>query len=221
MEMQRIDANTIRVLIDQDDLDARGITMLDLLGNQNQIEDFFYSILEEVDTDHQFHKNDSVTFQALPTKKGLELLITKNTPNEQDDSREHVSKMIQQELRGHDSNRAKSSMNHSRTDKDTQGFDPTKQFVFKFKDFENFIELAHTINADDYQSDLYIYDGQYYLILQNVAGSGVPNDEVRDMLAVVNEFADESKISAAVLSEHGKRLMRQSAVETAQYYFKN
>ncbi len=112
MEMQRIDANTIRVLIDQDDLDARGITMLDLLGNQNQIEDFFYSILEEVDTDHQFHKNDSVTFQALPTKKGLELLITKGSPREQA-NKQHVSRMIQEELRGHDS--VKNIMTLSRT----------------------------------------------------------------------------------------------------------
>lgn len=221
MEMQRIDANTIRVLIDQDDLDARGITMLDLLGNQNQIEDFFYSILEEVDTDHVFHKNDSVTFQALPTKKGLELLITKSAPHAAD-NKQHVSKMIQQELRGHDSSRARNQNEARSTDpKGVQNFDPTQQFVFKFKDFEDFVELAHAITPDDYQSDLYLYHGHYYLLLQNVAGSGVPADEVKDMLAVVNEFADESKMAAAVLSEHGKRLMRQSALETAQYYFNN
>ena len=65
MEKKRLDENTIQVIIDQDDLDERGITMLDLLGNQRQIEDFFYSILSEVDTEHEFKKNDSVTFQAL------------------------------------------------------------------------------------------------------------------------------------------------------------
>lgn len=221
MEMQRIDANTIRVLIDQDDLDARGITMLDLLGNQNQIEDFFYSILKEVDTEHLFHKNDSVTFQALPTKKGLELLITKSAPH-MTENKQHVSKMISQELRGHDSsrNRSQSSARPAGM-KNVQNFDPAKQFVFKFKDFEDFVELAQSISPDDYQSDLYLYHGKYYLLLQNVAGSGVPSDEVKDMLAIVNEFADESKMAATVLSEHGKRLMRQSALETAQYYFKN
>lgn len=221
MEMQRIDANTIRVLINQDDLDARGITMLDLLGNQNQIEDFFYSILEEVDTDHQFHKNDSVTFQALPTKKGLELLISKGAPRMVED-KQHVSKMIQQELRGHDSTRnGGAAKPEAANDRSGHTFNPLQQFVFKFKDFEDFVELSQAINADDYQSDLYLYHGSYYLLLQNVAGSGVPSDEVKDMLAIVNEFADESKLAAPVLSEHGKRLMRQSALETAQYYFKN
>ena len=38
MEMERINENTIRVLIGNDDLDKRGITVLDLLGNHKQIE---------------------------------------------------------------------------------------------------------------------------------------------------------------------------------------
>lgn len=33
MEMERINENTIRVLVDNDDLSARGITILDLLGD--------------------------------------------------------------------------------------------------------------------------------------------------------------------------------------------
>ncbi len=68
MEMERINENTIRVLIGNDDLDKRGITVLDLLGNHKQIESFFYSILEEVDKDHQFQNNDAVTFQVLPNQ---------------------------------------------------------------------------------------------------------------------------------------------------------
>ena len=52
MEMENINENTIRVLIENSDLEERGITFLDLLGNQKQIESFFYSILEEVDVDN-------------------------------------------------------------------------------------------------------------------------------------------------------------------------
>lgn len=78
MEMERINENTIRVVIGNDDLTERGITVLDLLGNHKQIEGFFYSILEEVDVDHQFQDNDAVTFQVLPNRNGLELFISKN-----------------------------------------------------------------------------------------------------------------------------------------------
>ena len=37
MEMERINENTIRVLVDNDDLSARGITVLDLLGDHQQM----------------------------------------------------------------------------------------------------------------------------------------------------------------------------------------
>lgn len=85
MEMERINENTIRVLIGNDDLDKRGITVLDLLGNHKQIESFFYSILEEVDKDHQFQNNDAVTFQVLPNQNGLELFISKDVDMSDED----------------------------------------------------------------------------------------------------------------------------------------
>lgn len=49
MEMEHINENTIRVLIGHEDLEERGVSFLDLLGNHKEIENFFYSILEEVD----------------------------------------------------------------------------------------------------------------------------------------------------------------------------
>ena len=69
---------TIRVIIKNEDLEARGITLLDLMGNKKDIERFFYSILEEVDEKAEFQDSDSVTFQVLPNRNGLELLISKN-----------------------------------------------------------------------------------------------------------------------------------------------
>lgn len=77
MEMEKINDNTIRVLLETDDLTERGITVLDLLGSHKEIETFFYSILEEVDVDHEFRENDAVTFQLLPNRNGLELFISK------------------------------------------------------------------------------------------------------------------------------------------------
>ena len=41
MEMKRINENTIRVLLNNEDLNERGITVPDLLNHNQQIEDFF------------------------------------------------------------------------------------------------------------------------------------------------------------------------------------
>ncbi|EJF00925.1 adaptor protein MecA [Liquorilactobacillus mali] len=85
MEMEKINDNTIRVLLETDDLTERGITVLDLLGNRKEIESFFYSILDEVDIDNEFRENDAVTFQLLPNRNGLELFISKVNPKDIED----------------------------------------------------------------------------------------------------------------------------------------
>lgn len=78
MEMERINDDTIRVVVTNDDLAERSISIVDLLGNQDEIEEFFYNILEEVDVDGDFEDNEAVTFQVLPNRNGLELFISKN-----------------------------------------------------------------------------------------------------------------------------------------------
>lgn len=83
MEVKKINENTIRVLLENQDLTERGITVLDLLGNQEKIEEFFRSILDEVDKEHSFSDTDAVTFQVMPNRNGLELLIMKPTQDSQ------------------------------------------------------------------------------------------------------------------------------------------
>lgn len=221
MKKHQIDANTIQVLITQDDLDSRGITMLDLLGSQKQIEDFFYSVLDEVDTEHQFKQNDAVTFQALPTKQGLELLISKASPAKEvkqafeNESNDLAEKEPKPQAERHNS--------HPQTKKveDQHNIDPTQPMIFKFASFEDFIDLANIIDADNYCSNLYLYHGSYYLVIRNVDISPVAAD-VLDMAAVIEEFGKQiGTMYEEMLVEHGKLIMRQSAIETASYYFNN
>ncbi|WEV40408.1 adaptor protein MecA [Lactobacillus sp. ESL0681] len=86
MQVEHIDANTIRVRINKSELAKRGLKVLDLLGDKNKIQQFFYSILEEVDTDHSFSEDNPVTFQVMPNDGGLDLLISKvNRENKNDE----------------------------------------------------------------------------------------------------------------------------------------
>ena len=82
MEMEKINENTLRVKLEKEDLAERGISILDLIGNQHDAEQFFYNILDEVDVDHEFRDNGAVTFQLVPSGNGVELFITKITPED-------------------------------------------------------------------------------------------------------------------------------------------
>lgn len=224
MEMERINENTIRVLIGNDDLDKRGITVLDLLGNHKQIESFFYSILEEVDKDHQFQNNDAVTFQVLPNQNGLELFISKDVDisnNEMmldsksgnQDKRDQVSKYI-------DEHPDTGKPQHAGDSKTNDEFGHQKRTVIlEFDALNDFIELAKALRLENGMSDLYLYQDKYYLILQLFSNDPV-DMVVSDEVAIANEYGKKTTITEDVLTEYGQQLMENSALELSRYYFK-
>lgn len=244
MEMERINDDTIRVLIGNDDLNERGIRVLDLLGNHKQIESFFYSILEEVDVDHQFQDNDAVTFQVLPNRNGLELFISKNSeslqdtitkatqsPNQSgdhDDMQDDVSDYLKRKLMQTDTDSTDKSqgVQHNQT-KDTNDLDPyiedpetpTKEFVLAFNNFEDVISLAQLFRPEGLASNLFKYQDKYYLELVffvDQSSAGVIKDDV----AVALEYGNQTKVTADVLLEHGEKVMSNAALETVRHYFK-
>ena len=219
MEMENINENTIRVLIENSDLEERGITFLDLLGNQKQIESFFYSILEEVDVDNQFHESDAITFQVLPNGNGLELFISKGMNNEDDfdmangsNQLEHVVDYIKKQT--------KSFNERDKTAAATEEEDMAPlEVVFKFQSFDDFLELAKRMFLESGVSSLYYYDNQYYLavvyFIDEMTETNIDNEILKAL-----EFAEESDIAVEILGEYGKLVIQDNALESARHYFK-
>lgn len=237
MEMERINENTIRVVIGNDDLSERGITVLDLLGNHKQIESFFYSILEEVDVDHQFQDNDAVTFQVLPNRNGLELFISKNVDQDAEtnddqgdagvdtDHPDQISDQLKEHLLEKDERKDVFSSLKSRASETNDVADylnddgqPTISQVVKLHSFEDMVSLARVLHLESAASNLYRYNGDYYLELIFFTNE-TSRETIKDDLAVAYEYADRSRLAADVLAEHGELVMEHSALEFTRYYF--
>lgn len=211
MEMERINKDTIRVLIDNDDLDARGIRMLDLLGNQKQIESFFYSILEEVDQDHQFQDNEAVTFQVLPNQDGLELFISKATPFSQTDKAEGID--ISDLLKHSEALNEESASYSSNSEPKNDPYAPTvSTTILTFKTFDDFLALSRALEIDNGIASLYRFQDQFFLELRLNTDSDI-DMSVSDAIAIASEFAETTKITADVLHEHGTLLMAGNALQ--------
>ncbi|AKP68174.1 adaptor protein MecA [Companilactobacillus ginsenosidimutans] len=223
MEMDHINENTIRVILSTQDLQERGVTVLDLLGNKKQIESFFYSILDEVDKNHTFSNNEPVTFQIMPNKAGLELLISKSNDEEDvegslplDGGQADAEALAPLGI---------NDLGHEEYDADTAPYlndpdTPTKTVIVEFKNFEDYIQLAKILRLESGISNLWEYKGAYYLQLV------LFTDEMHDMtyndvLALLSEYSFRTKVTAAVLSEYGKELMSKTALELTRYYFKD
>ena len=220
--MDRLNENTIRVILSTEDLQERGVTVLDLLGNKKQIETFFYSILDEVDKNHVFTNNEPVTFQIMPNKEGLELLISKS-----DDSEGSGSLPLNglQNSVGANENNNLDKVGTEEYDSDTAPYlndpdTPTKTVIVEFKDFEDYVQLANLLHLESGISNLFEYNDKYYLQLI------LFTDEMHEMtysdvLALLSEYSFKTKVTAAVLSEYGQEIMSKTALELTRYYFGN
>lgn len=225
MEMERINENTIRVMIENSDLEERGITFLDLLGNHKQIENFFYSILEEVDIDEQFQETDAVTFQVLPNRNGLELFISKNVLMGEDGEVPDMTDFADQDsfsefVRKH---MVEGTPLEEPIPEDDAVVVPTDspklESVVQLADFEALVELAKLVDFHDVQNDLYKMDGRYYLhvtfYLEDTSES-----QAADEMALVLEYGNISRLTPEVLSEYGTLLMSRNALNQTKKYFK-
>ena len=224
MEIEHINEDTIRVRIENSDLEARGYTFLDLLGNQKHIETFFYSILEEVDIDEEFQESDAVTFQIMPNRNGLELFISKNADMHDNlfahmdiedlDEDDHESEKEFQPFEKY-----KNFGQPNKEKSESPKIEPDNQkIVVEFSTFEQIIELARIFQIEAGFTNLYQYTDKYFLemsFLNDEFSLRTPQEEK----AIVLEFGLESKISADVLIEHGQVIIEDVALETIRHYF--
>ncbi|MDT2754899.1 adaptor protein MecA [Enterococcus pseudoavium] len=213
MEMEHINENTIRVIIENEDLAERGITFLDLLGNHREIETFFYSILEEVDVEDEFKSSEAVTFQVLPKNDGLELFISKNlTPediNKMNNSTEFETDDFDQLIR------QQILANSESLEEDEKS---NRLRIFQLSSFENMIELANYHFLDDAWCDLYLLNETYYLQVYfdpEIFGEF----GVADVVAEILEYTQNTSVSTEMLEEYGKLIMQRDAISITRAHF--
>lgn len=214
MEVEHVNENMIRVFLANHDLEERGVDVLDLLGNRKQIESFFYSILEEVDTDHKFSKDQAVTFQVMPNTKGLELLITR-IPSEMDDKTTDFNLLDEDSAK----TEVEAKATEDTTDSATSSTAKQQVILVSFDQFEDFVDLSRNLILEAGQSDLYQYQGRFYLKLTLFVDE-LRNLNVDDIQAIAAEYGNLETQAPETIAEFGQEVMSQTALEIARYYFR-
>lgn len=247
MEMERINEDTIRVVVTNEDLAERSMSVIDLLGNQEEIEHFFYSILEEVDVDHDFENNEAVTFQVLPNRNGLEVFISKNL-NDRDmvngvmdsmlgqrdasDASDEVSDALLEQLLDRDGQEApRPDVKQTTAVEENEAVDEllddvknkavaqtTAHIMMKFEDFEHLIGFAKTTMSIPARTTLYELDARYYL--EFLFSTATRQTDIQDIMALAREYGEVTPISPEVLTEHGKVIFAEHALASVNQYFK-
>lgn len=210
IEMERINENVIKVLIGVKDLEERGVNFLDLMGDQSRIEKFFYSILEEVDTERQFQDSDTVTFQVIPNSDGLELYISSSTFDEMDTFWEQeITRHLRERRKAMDKRPSKTESVEIEEEKEEI---ESQEEVVVFNELNDFLRMTHELPVTDIQSSLYFMNDRYYLVLGDIP-EGMSEDEAYHHFIEMLEFGDAQYTTEAVLREYAELIREDDALE--------
>ena len=222
MEMERINEDTIKVVILPEDLEARGVEFIDLIGDHTRIEKFFYSILEEFEMEDQFLDSESVTFHVIPSERGLELYISRN-------GAQHVEDVLENEIvKRLLKHRAERLMNRAKQqEKEPQekelelldeGLEEGKEEdeglpeIISFNRLEEVILMARSLSNVPVTNSLYFMNGRYFLVLKEVVGD-LSEEEAYAFYLQLVEYGDAHATTESILTEYGQLLCADQALD--------
>lgn len=81
MEMKQISETTLKITISMEDLEERGMELKDFLIPQEKTEEFFYSVMDELDLPDNFKDSGMLSFRVTPRKDRLDVFVTKSEIN--------------------------------------------------------------------------------------------------------------------------------------------
>ncbi|OIK68010.1 adaptor protein MecA [Oenococcus oeni] len=241
MKLEKIDANTLHIMLTKADLDDRHVSMMDLMSDRSEVESFFYSILDEADADHSFSNDDQVTFQILPTgQHGVQLFISKivDDPNVSVDEsgkavfslkNEQVDPTIVKLLRGYDDPaHSKKTTVLSRGKQILQAKRKHPHGVlnnwYLFTDFDEFLTVVNQIDSRQLVSDLYEIQtadknsSVHRSFLLHLLSRTKKAEAIQLLMSDFGLRVDGSQIEASDLK---KPIFLNSALELSKKFFKN
>ncbi|MDO5376661.1 adaptor protein MecA [Staphylococcus rostri] len=232
MRIERIDDMTVKLFITYADIEARGFRREDLWTNRKRGEEFFWSVMEEVNEEEDFVAEGPLWIQVHAFEKGVEVTISKsknesemNMSDEMNAFEEidnHLSDLLSQSFKDNETTEDKSTAKQNTTSHRSvsSGQVPlTQTAIFKFDDLESVIAYAHRNDQQltNFEDLLYMLDQQYYYVVHFDAR--VTEDEVHDFYSQMLEFASLSDKTEMYLNDYGKIVMSHNVTEQVKRYF--
>lgn len=237
MKMKQISDSTIKITIQLEDLEERGMEIADFLVPQEKTEEFFYAILDELEMPESFLDSGMLSFRVTPKPDKLDVFVTKSKIDQQLDfddlselpDMEELSHMTPDEfiktLEKTISDKTKGDaeaihhleqeeMRDNQENKEASEL-PASQYIYfilHFSTLQQVVDFAKTVTYSVDTSELYKMESDYYLTVL-VDTEHQPSQYPTWLLAIIREYADDSEVTRAVLQEHGHLLMVSGAIE--------
>lgn len=227
MEIERVNDYTVKFFISYRDIEDRGFSREEIWYDREQGEELFWEMMDEAATKGDFELEGPLWIQVQAFEKGLEIIVTKAKLSNDgsklelpivDEKDAEITIEYRAEREGGYSNH----LLHEKINKKQPMFLQHKDehLIIKFDDFEDIIQLAHRIDVDLLLSDLYVFEGNYFMHIVFERGHTSYSDKWKeDVKSQILEFGQKSKLTIHRLEEYGKRLMKEDAFQQIQTHF--
>lgn len=224
MEIERVNDYTVKFFISYRDIEDRGFNREEIWYDRERGEELFWEMMDEASNEGDFELEGPLWIQVQAFEKGLEIIVTKAKLS-QDGSKLELPIVEEEDaeitIEYQAERQANTESNEEVGKKHPLFLLKENSFLVKFNDFEDAIRLAHSINAHDLYSDLYVYDDLYYIYIDFNVNSSIDSDDWKEEIKChILEYGDKSKLTIHRLQEYGKRLMKNNAFQQLKEYFK-
>ena len=237
MKMKQISDSTIKITIQLEDLEERGMEIADFLVPQEKTEEFFYAILDELEMPESFLDSGMLSFRVTPKPDKLDVFVTKSKIDQQLDF-DDLSELPDMEELSHmtpdefiktlektisDKTKGDAEAIHHLEQEELRDNQENKEvselpasqyiyFILHFSTLQQVVDFAKTVTYSVDTSELYKMESDNYLTVL-VDTEHQPSQYPTWLLAIIREYADDSEVTRAVLQEHGHLLMVSGAIE--------
>lgn len=204
MRIERVDDTTVKLFITYSDIEARGFSREDLWSNRKRGEEFFWSMMDEInedamnmsddDTNHQF--DDQVNELLAQTLEGEESL-------------EDLFEQRKQQKKNHQDKQQRRARKPSNV----------RNIIVKFDDLEQVIDYAYhnNQNTDEFEDLLYMIDNKYYYSIH--FDDSVSQEMINDSYSQLLEFAYPTDKTNIYLNDYAKIIMSHNVTSQVRKYF--
>ncbi|MFU0762665.1 adaptor protein MecA [Staphylococcus pasteuri] len=234
MRIERVDDTTVKLFITYSDIEARGFSREDLWTNRKRGEEFFWSMMDEINEEEDFVVEGPLWIQVHAFEKGVEVTISKSKNEEAmnmaDDNHfdqfdDQVNELLAQTLESEDN--VENIFEQRDQQKKAQQEQPQRQrkqasmrtVIVKFEDLEQVINYAYHNNQStvEFEDLLYMIDSQYYYAIH--FDENVDQETINDSYSQLLEFVYPTDKTEVYLNDYGKIIMSHNVTSQMRRYF--
>ncbi|WP_067836588.1 genetic competence negative regulator [Amphibacillus sediminis] len=191
MRLERLSSNQFKIFLTFDDLIERGLTEEMLWRDLPSMQALFHDMMFEASDELDIELSGVLSVQVYMLQAQGMLIIVTQEHIDQEDEDDFIEMQVT--------------------------LDESDALLYVFDDFEDIIQLAHTLGRLEIDSGaVYYFENNYYVYFTDDLLNDI-NQE--DIIALLSEYSEASVLSPARLMEYGQLIIEEQAMFALRQMF--